>query len=39
MTPREVDALSPDEYRVLVAYQNRETREANRAASRARRKR
>jgi len=37
MTPRQVDELEPDEYRAMVAYANREQREAQRAARKARR--
>ena len=31
MTPRDVDALSPEEYRALTAYANREIRARERA--------
>lgn len=37
MTPREVDELSPAEYRALTQYALREMRERSRAAKRARR--
>lgn len=36
MTPREVDELSPEEYRAFVAYANREIRASNRAARKRR---
>jgi hypothetical protein len=36
MSPREVDELTPAEYRAFVAYANREIRAQNRAAKRRR---
>jgi hypothetical protein len=36
MTPREVDELSPAEYRAFVSFANREIRAANRAARKTR---
>jgi hypothetical protein len=38
MTPRDVDLLSDAEYRAMVTYANRETREAKRAARAAARR-
>jgi len=35
MTPRDVDAMSPEEYRTFVAYQNREIRAQERAVRKA----
>ena len=37
MTPRDVDALSPLEYRALVRYANRDIKAQTRAARKARR--
>jgi hypothetical protein len=37
MTPRQVDELHPDEYKAMIAYANREQREQQRAARKARR--
>jgi hypothetical protein len=37
MTPRDVDALSPDEYRAFHRYMAAELRERKRQADRARR--
>jgi hypothetical protein len=36
MTPRDVDQLTPEEYRAMVDYANREIRAANRAARKRR---
>jgi len=36
MTPRDVDALSPQEYRALVAYANREIKARDRASRKRR---
>jgi hypothetical protein len=38
MSPREVDALSPDEYAAMIAYAVREQRAQARAARAARRR-
>jgi hypothetical protein len=39
MTPRDMDALSDDEYRALVRYQTKEVRETEKAIRQANRKR
>lgn len=39
MTPRQVDELSPDEYRVMTDYAVREQRDQRRAARAANRRR
>jgi hypothetical protein len=36
MTPAEAAELTPDEYRVFLAYRNRDIRQQNRAARRRR---
>jgi hypothetical protein len=39
MTPREVDALEPDEYQAMIRYAVKSQRDDERAARRAARKR
>lgn len=39
MTPRDMDALSDDEYRALVRYQAKEIRETEKAMRQANRRR